>query len=73
MLQTQSEISKGYAVCECERFVFIFRVRIIAALPADYQGELCSECGMWVCAVDKLPNPAPHIPRPSSGNTPEPR
>lgn len=51
---TQDEHRQGYTVCPCEKFAHIFRSSVLAQLP-DYYGELCQECGLMMCAVDKLP------------------
>ena len=44
----------GYEICECGKFAFIYKAGIIKLLPKGYDGELCPECNLWVCAVDKL-------------------
>ena len=45
----------GYEICECGKFAFIYSANVLKQLPDGYVGELCPECGLWMCAVDKLP------------------
>lgn len=45
----------GYEICKCGKFAFIYSADVLRQLPAGYVGELCPECGLWMCAVDKLP------------------
>ena len=41
-------------VCSCGKFAHVMRAEVLRSLPADYSGELCQECGMWMCRVDLL-------------------
>lgn len=51
---TPEEQKLGYAICDCTLFCHIFRSEILKRLPPDYHGELCKECGMFMCRVDKI-------------------
>lgn len=48
------EFQKGYVLCDCGKYVYVFRESILRSLPKEYSGELCAECSQWVVAVDKL-------------------
>jgi len=48
------DFRRGYVVCGCEKYAYIFSSNVIAALPYGYSGELCPECKLWVSAIDKL-------------------
>ena len=50
---TPAEHAQGYAVCPCGN-AHVFRADVVRRLPDGYSGELCGECGLWMCAVDKL-------------------
>jgi hypothetical protein len=45
---------KGFEVCECGKFAFIYSDKILRTLPSDYVGELCPQCNMWVCDIRHL-------------------
>ena len=46
---------KDYIICDnCELYAYVCRASALARLPAGYSGELCPQCGLWMCAVDKL-------------------
>lgn len=49
---TASEQEKGYAICDCGKFAFVFRAELLRWKPKDYHGELCSECDQWTCSVE---------------------
>lgn len=51
---TEAEKQLGYTVCECRKYAFIFKSRVMEILPKNYAGEVCEACGSWVCAVEKL-------------------
>lgn len=51
---TQEEFDQGHAPCDCGKFTHVFRQCAMDRLPKDYSGELCKECGMWMCSVEKL-------------------
>jgi hypothetical protein len=51
---TSSELREGYTVCACEKYAHIFRAEVLRRLPAGYDGELCKDCRLWMCALDKL-------------------
>lgn len=53
-LLTPSEKDRGYMVCSCGKFAHVMRAEVLRRLPADYSGELCHECGMWMCRLDLL-------------------
>ncbi len=55
-----------YEICECRKFAFLIDAESVASLPDGYVGELCPECKLWMCAIDKLPNKVLH-PTPESG------
>jgi hypothetical protein len=45
---------QGYTACHCGKFVHIYRAAVLQLLPKDYSGEMCAECGVWMCAIDKV-------------------
>ena len=46
---------KDYIICvDCGLYAYVFRASALTRLPTDYTGELCPQCGLWMCAVDKL-------------------
>jgi hypothetical protein len=51
---TQEEHETGVVACECGKFAIILKSSILEKLPADYHGELCTECQLWVCSIQKL-------------------
>lgn len=51
---TTAELAQGYLVCDCGRFVHVFRMSALLKLPRGYYGERCPECNLWMVAVDKL-------------------
>ena len=52
---TAEDHKQGWSVCECGKYAYVFRSSVLAKLPQGYNGELCKECSLWMCAVDKLP------------------
>lgn len=44
----------GFEVCECKKFAFIYLLDILRLLPREYHGELCTQCGLWVCNIRYL-------------------
>lgn len=53
-LATLNERRRGYVACDCKRFAFVFDRTVLQRLPANYDGELCRQCGQWMCDVLKL-------------------
>jgi len=51
---TAAEHAQGFTVCPCGKFAHVFRAAVVAKLPRGYSGELCPECSMWMCSVEKL-------------------
>jgi hypothetical protein len=51
---TMEDYARGYIICTCGKFAHILRTEVLQKLPKDYHGELCPECGLFMCAVDKL-------------------
>lgn len=48
-------IKSGYTTCNtCDKFAYITSATTLGQLPDGYDGELCPQCNMWVCALDKL-------------------
>ena len=67
---TAEEHRQGYAVCECGKFCHVFRAAVLKRLPKDYHGELCPECHLWMCAVDKIqPTNVRDEPAPTPSDT----
>jgi len=52
-------LEKGYEICECGIYAYIYATEILERLPPGYTGELCPQCGLWVCAVRHLIPPEP--------------
>lgn len=52
---TLQEHERGFTICDCGKFAYVFRAEVLAKLPKDYHGELCPECNAWMVAVEKLP------------------
>lgn len=48
------EHAQGFSVCPCGKFAYVVRSALLAQLPRGYYGELCPECSLWLCSVDKL-------------------
>ena len=51
---TSAEHAQGFTVCPCGKFAHVFRSEVLRRLPTEYIGELCPECFMWMCSVEKL-------------------
>jgi hypothetical protein len=51
---TAEEQRQGFAICGCEKFAFVWRAEWLRWMPPGYHGELCEECGAWICSVEKL-------------------
>jgi hypothetical protein len=51
---TADEHARGFTVCPCGQFAHVFSAAVVAKLPRGYSGELCPECCMWMCSVEKL-------------------
>lgn len=48
-------IKSGYTTCStCNKFAYITSAAMLSQLPDGYSGELCQQCNMWGCALDKL-------------------
>ena len=52
--EASDEFEQGYVVCDCGKYVHVFRAATLSRLPKDYSGELCGECSCWMVAVEKL-------------------
>lgn len=50
---TKEDVQRGYYVCKCGKYAYVMSSSVAARL-GDYSGELCAECGMWMCSVAKL-------------------
>lgn len=48
---TPEEHAQGFVVCDCGKYAHIFSASVVAKLPQGYSGELCHDCGLWVCDV----------------------
>lgn len=56
MTTEQATFERGFIACnQCPTFVYVFRAELLRKLPDDYAGELCDQCGAWVCRRDKIP------------------
>ena len=51
---TPEEHKRGYVVCECGEFAHVFRAEVLRNLPEGYRGELCKQCDLWMCRVNKI-------------------
>lgn len=51
---TVEEYKQGFCICACGKYAFVFRNSIVNQLVDGYSGELCPECMMWMCSIDKL-------------------
>jgi hypothetical protein len=51
---TPEEQDRGYAICGCEKFAFVWRAELLRWMPPGYHGELCPECQIWTCSVEKI-------------------
>lgn len=51
---TYTEQEQGYFVCDCGRFAHVWRASVLKRLPRDYHGELCPDCKLWMCGLEKL-------------------
>lgn len=52
-----NDIQQGYTVCECKKFAYLSTSEVLRKLPKDYAGELCQQCRLWVCAIEKIRKP----------------
>jgi hypothetical protein len=66
------EYKQGFAVCICGKYAHVFRASVLCRLPHGYNGELCAECSMWMCSVEKL-REAGLILRTTQEEAPQPR
>lgn len=48
------DVTMEFEICECGKFAFMMDAESLTLLPAGYYGELCPDCGLFMCAVDKL-------------------
>lgn len=51
---TTEDFQNGHMPCNCGQFTHIFRQCAMKRLPRDYSGELCPQCNLWMCRIDKL-------------------
>lgn len=51
---TYEDIRRGYIVCACAKYAYVFGSRVLAKLPGGRIGELCAECGEYVVRIEKL-------------------
>jgi hypothetical protein len=51
---TAEEQQRGYAICGCRKYAFVWRAEWLRWMPAGYHGEICEECNTWTCSVEKL-------------------
>lgn len=49
---TAEEHARGYVICECERFAYVWRSELLRWKPDDYHGECCEDCGQWTCSLE---------------------
>lgn len=54
-------VERGYEICDCGKYAYVFSAIALENLPAGYVGELCQKCSCWVVAVEKLEPKAPPI------------
>ena len=47
-------MDKGYEICECGEYAYIYAADVLQRLPPGYTGELCPRCKLWMCAVKYL-------------------
>ena len=59
---TVTEHAQGFAVCDCGKFAHVFWAEVLRRLPQGYSGELCPECSLWMCSVEKLREAGYDIP-----------
>ena len=52
---TSEELQQGWIVCSCGRYAYVTSAAVLQKIEPGYNGELCRACGMWICAVEKLP------------------
>jgi hypothetical protein len=51
---TVKEREQGFIVCDCRKYAYVFSAAVATKLPQGYSGELCHECGLWMCSVERL-------------------
>lgn len=54
MKPTKKDIERGFVICDCGKFAHVMKAEVLWKLPSDYHGELCSECKLWMCSIEKL-------------------
>jgi hypothetical protein len=51
---TAEERQRGFIVCDCGRYAYVFLGHVLDKLPGGQVGELCVECGAYMVRVEKL-------------------
>jgi len=51
---TAEDVARGYYVCDCGKYVYVFRASILAQLRPTDVGKLCAECGAFMVPIDAL-------------------
>lgn len=39
---------------DCDNYTHVCSLAVLKRLPRDYSGELCQECGLWMCDKAKI-------------------
>ena len=65
---TIKEYNQGFVVCDCGKFAHVIKTSVVLALKDGYRGELCPECSLWMCSLDKLREAGFDIPAVNNGN-----
>ena len=60
---TPNEHDVGFVVCPCGTRAHVMRAEVVRRLPAGYSGEICPECNLWVCSIEKLREVGYEIPQ----------
>jgi hypothetical protein len=51
---TAEDMQRGFIVCNCGTYAYVFRGHVLTKLPGGQVGELCAECGAYMVRVEKL-------------------
>ena len=51
---TPEEKERGWVVCDCLKYAWVFRSALLKYFPEGEKGECCAECLQYVCHLPKL-------------------
>ncbi len=51
---TRDDLQRGFIVCDCGKYAYVFRASVLSRLQGDQVGETCAECGQYMVSIEKL-------------------